>query len=140
MIDVLRLRPNDKVLLKFAIKFAFPFPVATIKPIANAVHSIFAKQNYATGFFIQVFSENADFNKDEPILSISTNDTAKLIINLRCINDRFFLCRADCLKNGDNDNMMGYFFYENLMAKMKHLRKCFPDHEISFRQLLIEHL
>lgn len=102
-----------------------------IKLIANIVHSIFTENKYSTGFWVLIYSETADFAKDKLILKFSTNQTAKMEVKLRCINNQFFLCHT---------NINAHAFYENLMNKMRHLRKCFPDHQNSFREELIKRL
>ena len=138
--NMLTYNPDNRELLRFAIKFGFPLPLAAAKPIASAVHSIFTDNQYGTGFWLSVFAEDADFEKDAPILKFATKITGKLKVNLRCINDQLFLCRADFIKYCDSDDINGCYFYESLMATMKHLRKCFPKHEVSFRELLIKNI
>ncbi|CAF3989486.1 unnamed protein product [Adineta steineri] len=140
VIDMLTSHPNDKELLKFAIKFGFPLPLAAMKPIASTVHSIFSKNNYSTGFWLLAYAEDADFEKNQPILKYATADTAKMQIKLRCVNDQLFICRTDFMKYSGSDDINGCFFYESLMEKMKHLKKCFPNHELSFRELLIQYI
>ena len=137
--DMLVLNPNDKMLLKFSIKFGFPIPVLALKPIAAIVQSIFVDHGYSTGFWVLVFSEDAKLNENKPIVEFSTSATAKMKVKLRCVNNRVFLCRADCLKLCGETNI-NVNFYENLMDKMKHLRKYFPDHHNSFREELIKRL
>lgn len=143
IIEMLRLSPQNKTLLKFAIKSRFPLPTATIEPIANIVESMFSKKGFqSTGFWVSIYSydDQIESKGNEPIRRIKTNDKAKMDVHLRCFNDQFYLCGADCLKNVDNESMSPYFFYENLISKMKNLRKCFPDHDVSFRQFLLENL
>jgi hypothetical protein len=140
VIDMLTSNPDDKELLRFAIKFGFPLPLAAAKPIADAAHSIFAQNKYGTGFWVLIFAKDADVAKDKPILKFATKNTAKMEVQLRCDNNQFFLCRADFIKYSGDDNINGRFFYESLMEKMRHLRGCFPKHEISFRELIIQNI
>lgn len=136
--DVLRSNPNDKILLKFAIKFGFALPMDAIKSISDVVQSIFAKNGYSTGFKVLVFAEDSNYNTDKPVLEFATEKTAKLVVKLQCFDNQFFLCRADSVKNSKEMNTNESCFYENLMNVMKHLRKCFPDHQASFREELIK--
>lgn len=138
--NAIKSNPNNKNLLRFAIKLGCPMPFAAISHIANGAHLILIDTNYGTGFWVYVYDKDADFEKNEPILKYSTNATAKLEVKLRCINDQFFICRADAARYRDIELINNCFFYESFIDKMKHRAKYFSKHELSFREFLIEKL
>jgi hypothetical protein len=138
--DVIKSNPNNKNLLRFAVKLGCPMPLAAIPHIADAAHLILIDAKYGTGFWVYVYDQNADFEKNEPIFKYSTEATGKLVVKLRCINDQVFMCRADAVRYSDIELVNDCFFYESFIDKMKHRAKYFPKHELSFREFLIEKL
>lgn len=138
--DMIKSNPDNKQLLRFAVKLGCPLPVAAIKHIADAAHLILADNNYGAGFQVFVYTKDANFEAKQPFLTFVTKKGGKLCVELRCINDQFFICRADSIKYPGIDSINDCFFYESFIKKMTHRKYCFPKHELSFRELLLQKL
>ncbi|KAE9548231.1 hypothetical protein FO519_008556, partial [Halicephalobus sp. NKZ332] len=130
--DRIRYSPNNKKLLKHAIKYGYPLPLEVMKTVADAIEiAITEAQFYKSGFVLIVTSE------EKEVINYKTKSSGKMKISLEAHGGKLYLCQKDFQENtglpGTEEGKKLPFIFEAYIGTFKHLTPKFAKKEETMR-------